>query len=107
MSKSKLAELVYAGMLKMQRYDENWFLELSATNFELISCTRCVLGQYFGEWDDGMRKLGLGFWNAYSYGFDLPESTFTEERYNLRVLNRMWRYVIRTLQTQHTALVAG
>lgn len=53
--------------------DENassdWRSEIDLDNLRLESCEVCVLGQIFGQYEDGLSELGIDSYEATGYGF--------------------------------------
>lgn len=36
-----------------------WFRSVDVTDLQMMSCTRCILGQVFGGWSEGLVALGM------------------------------------------------
>lgn len=54
----------------------SWTKKIDLDDLDLGSCGVCVLGQLFGDYQDGLNELGLS--GGYSYGFDTSSGSFRE-----------------------------
>lgn len=55
-------ERVASGVYMLDIFSPDWRKKIDLARLDIRSCRDCVLGQVFGEYEDGMRALGL--WNA-------------------------------------------
>jgi len=68
-----------------------WDEEITVENLNLSNCRECVLGQLFGEYDKGLRVLGLSSKDAKSLGFyRWPGPSRWES------LSKAWRDIVRS-----------
>jgi hypothetical protein len=69
--------------------DDDWRSEIDTHNLSLASTTRCIVGQLYGEYDDGLRALGINNVKARGYGF---ESGYTDDTsVGSYALNDAWK----------------
>lgn len=58
---------VNAGIALLDREQPGWREKIDLDTLDLASCSVCVLGQVFGDYDDGIDALGV---SGYDYGFN-------------------------------------
>lgn len=51
-------------------YGNNWRSKIALDNLNVARCDVCVLGQIFGDYEDGLNSLGLRDTDAKEYGFN-------------------------------------
>lgn len=109
-----LRNSVRRGIRLLDRVNPSWFRQISLDKFNLKSISQCVLGQVYGGFFDGMKKLAqtairkavgpldLEFErdvpeiNATYYGFNVPNQTHREYEY----AGQIW---VRAIQTRQAA----
>lgn len=64
---SKVAQ----GVQLLDQNVPNWRDKINVDNLDLGSCSICVLGQVFGDYNDGLNALGV---DGYDYGFNTTGS---------------------------------
>lgn len=67
-----LPQRVAAGVEFLDAQAPGWWERIDLESFRLNSCARCVLGQMFGRYSDGIDELGISYAKAESMGFDRP-----------------------------------
>lgn len=114
MPESKLAHSVSMGAIAMWFKDSTWWEKIDLDKFDIQGIKTCVVGQYFTEkygymaYEYGLEELGIKFVRAHEFGFDTHNAAWysgdddsTSDKYweafnyRKRVLDRMWKYVIR------------
>lgn len=71
-----------------------WAIEIDLTTLDMASADYCVLGQLYGEYDDGLFELELTGNEQSENGFNSPDwANFTE---SCRVLTPLWKAQIAT-----------
>lgn len=86
----RVKEQVLAGLdLLNERYGPDWVENIDPAVLLMESGNRCVLGQVYGDYSDGLSKLEIGddYHNGQPYGFyayhvDDVESAENERRWN-------------------------
>lgn len=58
---------VNAGIALLDREQPGWRTKIDLDKLDLASCSVCVLGQIFGDYDEGIEQLNI---NGYDYGFN-------------------------------------
>lgn len=66
---SDFSAKVAAGMALLDQERPGWRQEIDLGTLDLGSCSVCVLGQIFGDYEDGLSELGIGD-DPYKYGFN-------------------------------------
>lgn len=69
-------------------HGESWVEKIDCQTLELSDSSACVLGQVYGDYDDGLDALGLGYEEAPLYGFDHDAIVDYDE------LDEAWQAVI-------------
>ena len=73
-------------------------LKLDPQSLDIVDTRKCVLGQLYGDYYDGMRSLGLwdneSMGNGYGYGF------YPEDDVSYDELNVAWRELIEEVEAQ-------
>lgn len=94
---------VLNGVRKLDREVPGWADQINLGRFRITSGSACVLGQVYGEYETGVRRLfhvphddGQRF--GYEYGF-VGENTESEFATDWKVLQRDWKKVIAERQT--------
>jgi hypothetical protein len=86
-----LAQRVRAGVKLLDTMvDARWAADINLDQFDIESQDSCILGQLFGDYDEGLHHLALQ--NGTPHGF------YANDRDEEFTLTRMWRYVIRARQ---------
>lgn len=83
--KSYLAERVLAGVEVLDDCNPGWWKRIDLPQLDMRSCERCVLGQLYRNYADGLDELSSTL-NVYpfegqDFGFDLPEDSEEYERF--------------------------
>lgn len=70
-------ELVENGALLLDEHfgGREWVNRINLDTLDIAMADRCVLGQLYGSFWEGLPKLGLIFAQAPTYGFDIPSGT--------------------------------
>lgn len=55
----------------LDKKDPGWFTKIDTRILDISDGRACVLGQLYGYYTTGCKKLGIGFGKAMSYGFEL------------------------------------
>lgn len=103
------ADRVRAGVALLDDRKPGWANRVDVDRLEMQACDRCVLGQLFGDFHEGMERLVPDHWDispepAITYGFDaepLGPGEWVDRgrlRFDYRMLRRLWTYVIRQRQ---------
>jgi hypothetical protein len=89
------ADRMRAGIDLLDKNVARWTAYIDVDRLDMRSCLECVLGQLFGNFNQGTSDLLIGGW-ASEYGFDLAD----EDEYGSgwRSLNRLWVFVVRKRQ---------
>lgn len=88
---------VARGAQLLDREVPTWFREVNVDQLDIMCPDRCIIGQLFGGFTDGVEALELRAGTvAGDYGFDLDlnASTQDEEEEERDWLNRTWIDVI-------------
>ena len=67
---------VRAGMGLMDQADPDWDKRVDLAILSIQSPSRCALGQAFGSFFDGLKRLQIAHSSAASYGFSLPHYSY-------------------------------
>lgn len=67
---SDFKSVVANGMSFLDAEKPGWRSELNLSRLNVASCDVCVLGQLFGDYDDGLTELGIDNTEAKRYGFN-------------------------------------
>lgn len=64
-----------------------WFHGISVDSLQMGDCAKCILGQLYGRFHDGLNLVGLQFSDGDPelFGFDFPYNWGTEQE-----MNRLW-----------------
>lgn len=65
------AAKVAAGVKVLDREVPNWRSKIDVDNLDLGSCSICILGQVFGDYNDGLNELNV---DGYDHGFNTTGS---------------------------------
>jgi hypothetical protein len=68
--KARLFRNAREGAELLDRRSTGWAERIDLQELEMWDCTRCILGQVFGDYVRGLG--GLGICLGYPYGFDRP-----------------------------------
>lgn len=71
-----------------------WVDEVDPDTLDMYSITRCVLGQVFGDWNEGLTALRINPEDAVKYGFDTPTPTPAQ----WLLLQTAWGSLLRALK---------
>jgi hypothetical protein len=63
-------ERVQAGVAFLNEHQPGWSKRISLAELDLSNCDRCVLGQVFGSFEQGLETLDLGYLLARNLGFN-------------------------------------
>ncbi len=99
--KDSYARRVKRGADVLDTHCPNWRKVLNLKKFEHNNCYKCILGQLYGEFTDGLGRIGLDRADeAEHHGFDVPfpsnyikMSTEAEEKYYktaYKKLSELW-----------------
>jgi hypothetical protein len=85
---------VARGAALLDRIRPSWAREIKLDVFDMGLCSKCVLGQLYGLYDDGLDALGLisGDRAEYIYGFNSSSLT---QMASYAALTTAWRAEIR------------
>jgi len=99
MSAGRLAARVRAGitLLDIERGPE-WVWKVRVGFLDMASCSACVLGQLYGDFEQGADTIGLTFWSEVGHGLNAEEDRYGD----FAALDRLWTYAIRRLREQRT-----
>jgi hypothetical protein len=61
---------VQAGIKLLDEQEPGWRAKIDKDSLDLGSCSVCVLGQVFGDYEEGLEMLDLGTGSSYAYGFN-------------------------------------
>jgi hypothetical protein len=86
MSSQTAAERVAAGAMLLDERKPGWYKTIDNALLNIASCRKCVLGQVYGDFSDGVRELALGSQFG-QYGFSCGSDT-------AEAINEAWREVI-------------
>jgi hypothetical protein len=89
---STIAERVAKGTALLDEKLPGWWRAINLVRLELNDCQDCLLGQLFGDYDDGLPELGLSDRAAAESGF--AEPGFLLERTDYPSLGAEWVRVI-------------
>jgi hypothetical protein len=79
---SKIRNRVREGALLLDLYDAQWRQRINVRRLDVSNRTTCPLGQLFGDYMSGLRKLGIPSPSASLYGFERAgRSYFVEARH--------------------------
>jgi hypothetical protein len=96
---SAYEEAARRGAELLDRNAEGWRERVELGRLNLANSCGCVLGQTFGNFDDGLEALGLDYGEAVKYGFDVAndDSLFNRRSVSARYgwLARAWFKVLR------------
>lgn len=70
-----LNERVERGAALLDEHRPAWWRSVVFRDLEMWSCSKCVLGQVYGRFGDGLDDLWPSGWNdeeTFQAGFDLP-----------------------------------
>lgn len=88
---STIKERVQAGAELLDREEPGWEQRIDVRELDLQDACRCILGQLYGDYDDGIALIHLP--DEDSLGFDFGfNSTMTPQ---FRTLTRAWKALIR------------
>lgn len=73
---ARLREDVRRGELVLDEREDGWDLRIDRSNFEIVHCERCVLGQLYGAYGVGVHHLNLSERN---FGFHVPDDLPNED----------------------------
>jgi hypothetical protein len=90
-----IAERVAAGVAWLDAEVPDWWRDIRLDRLEMASCTRCVLGQVFGEYGDA--PLGDLFEQPLRLGFNVSLANDFRE---FGELTAEWRRVIEERRAQ-------
>ena len=80
---------VLKGIKLLEKYfGERWYNNIDTKYLEMDDPCKCVLGHLFGNFHDGVRKLGIDYREAYYCGFDGTDDI------DLLVLQKRWVKII-------------
>jgi hypothetical protein len=64
-----ITERVAAGAAFLDEQWPGWWQRIALDQLVLSDCSRCVLGQLAGDYDEGLTGLGLDYEDAMIFGF--------------------------------------
>ena len=97
---NKYDEAIDRGIALLDAKVPAWCTKMQLDHLDLKHRQSCVLGQVYGEFEDGERALGLGSenaWEAVEYGFLLRFANMGGYPY----LTRRWKERIRQHCSEH------
>jgi hypothetical protein len=57
------------GMQLLDRVYPGWEKKVNLETLDIMSCRHCILGQLYGDYDDGVRWVGISKHSAHEFGF--------------------------------------
>lgn len=69
MDLGEIADRVEAGAMLLDQENPGWHRHVVAEKIKILSCTKCILGQIYGQFGDGMKKLAIKGFSG-DYGFN-------------------------------------
>jgi hypothetical protein len=93
-----MRKAVDAGLRQQDHLDPNWFNKIYRTKLHMGSCKDCMLGQQYGDFEEGVKALGLDDESAVNLGYSIPRFMIYDgcdlvDRF-WKALNRMWKEAI-------------
>ncbi|QFG25422.1 hypothetical protein [Actinomadura sp. WMMB 499] len=70
-----------------------WEKEVNLYRLDMMRTDDCVIGQLFGDWGNGLLKLGLNGDGSAEHGFNLGDLAGD---YTYTVLTGIWRHLVRS-----------
>jgi hypothetical protein len=92
-----LAERVERGAALLDERRPGWWDEVDVGRLDIDHCQLCVLGQLWGEYDDGRNEMLTNQRDAVLHGFD------TTDRWAGSTLTNLWRAAIERRRSQVSA----
>lgn len=93
MFKNRIALNASRGAVFMDEKKPGWFHSIDKGKLNIATTDNCILGQLFGEYNDGCKKLNIdgdeSRKDRIGYGFN--PSLFAYALFGIRRLNRAWR----------------
>lgn len=78
----------------------DWREQIDPDKIDIKNCGNCVLGQIYGSYVKGLKRLGLSMTQAVDHGFHPREApTKLEAQVLLKDLNQEWRLALRQSST--------
>jgi hypothetical protein len=98
-----IATRVAAGVGLLDEQEPGWLNKIDLTQFDIASTHRCVLGQVYGSFHEGVSNLGLcgddeQGCRELEYGFDVSDSRMNEAKWEYADLQKEWVRVIEALR---------
>jgi hypothetical protein len=89
----EIDERVLDGAAMLDEHHPGWAAKIDVDKLCLKDCSSCVLGQVYGDYEDGLQILGRG--NQYDLGFNMRNG---EDEEGWALLQRHWEREIRSRQ---------
>lgn len=70
-TREEIKARVQRGAARLDEHDPNWALQVEPITVVMAYMSECVLGRYFGDYAEGLAKLGLTL--------DTPDGVYTTE----------------------------
>lgn len=80
------------GVALLDKYMPGWEHRIDRAQLDMHSCSRCILGQLYGEYVHGLTALGL--LGGLQHGYNLPFNPEVRATISYDDLARMWKEVI-------------
>lgn len=80
-----MEKLVQRGAERLDRHDPDWWRSIKLKKLDLGSENNCVLGQLFGSYWDGLKRLDI---SGTSYGFDGIDDEALTKLWKKEILDR-------------------
>lgn len=93
---TKLKERVKKGIEFLNNEIPKWKEEIEVDMLDLGSCRRCILGQIFDDYEEGLDKLDILESSASDYGFTLSQEVIDSDneakiKDDFECLTNAWR----------------
>lgn len=83
------------GMKLLDSELPTWRADILLDKLDMHECDRCVLGQLFGTFDDGVDSLGLDPAEVVDHGFDVDDDRYPPRLApGYKLLREEWRRAI-------------
>lgn len=78
---------VLRGIELLDRQVPDWRDRIDWERLDTGTCTLCIMGQLFGDYSDGLKRLDLSYEASFGFGFNV-QGTFDQ-------LTELWRQAAR------------
>jgi len=92
------------GARLLDAYMPDWASRIDLSILDLENVERCILGQLYGDYLEGLYRLHLCFQQTVDNGFTTPVSSWLPEKGRFRSLTRCWKKEV--LKRTHALTVA-